>query len=149
MMKLMRVVACGALALAVLLSAIGAAVSAQGALPFTAQAPQGFAWWCSAEACLLLPSDARPGSQARFFLVSAGNRVNALLIAWMGGGDVIWQGGIKASDLEWQAKLARGNGRRAFAGSNGEAWTFAAVSPENQWGQDAIVYNALLRGVAQ
>jgi len=146
-MKWMRVAMYGALALAVLLSAVGSA--AQGALPFTGPAPKNFAWWCSAEACLLLPSDARPGSQARFFMVSAGNRVDALLIAWMGGGDVIWQGGVKASNLEWQAKLARGNGRRAFAGSNGEAWTFAAVSPEGQWGQDAVVYNALLRGEAE
>jgi hypothetical protein len=128
----------------------GHSARAQSGMPFAASAPNGYSWWCNPEktACVLLPAETSPGPQPRFFLVTPGNRKDALLIAWMGGGESVWQGGIKAASMEWQATLATGAGRRGLIGaSSGSGWTFAAVSPEDQWAQVASVYNAILRGL--
>jgi hypothetical protein len=120
----------------------------QGVAPFADYAPPDWGWWCGDEGCLLLPNEAEPGSQERFFLVTRGDRIHGeWLPGWMGGGEVTWQGPIEVAGLEWDAQLAQGNGRKGLIGiSTDRAWSFAAVSLENNWEADALVYNAILRG---
>ena len=140
------------LALLALALALNGAANAQGNVPFATSTPTGYAWWCNSGAttCLLLPSEVASGPQGKFFLVTQGNRREALLVAWMGGGESVWQGGLKAANMEWQATLAAGSGRRGLIGaSQSGGWTFAAVAPESDWGQAAGTYNAILRGEAR
>jgi hypothetical protein len=132
----------------IIVTGFASSVSAGGA-PFTNVTPAGFTWWKNGQSGtnILLASNAPLGVQSKFFIVEPGDKADSYLVAWMGGGEIVWQGGVKAGGLEWQAKLAKGGGRRGLiATSSDRQWTFAAIAPEGEWAQVAGFYNSILKG---
>ncbi len=130
-----------------LLLGLSQPVTAQSNIPFTGYTPANWSWWCSENGCLLLPTDAASGAQARFFLVAQGDPSEAWLPAWLGGGEVTWQGAIKAGGQEWNARLAQGSGRRGLISVNRDrTWALAAIAPADQWAALAPLFNLVLKG---
>ena len=137
------------LALALLLLKPPIPTAARERPPLASYTPAEWAWWCDATdtRCVLLPEASVPGSQTRFLVVAAGQRQTAYLSAFLGGGEVLWQGPVILDDTPWEGQLAAGEGARGLcAVSSDPAWTVCAVSPESRWTHDAPLYNTVLKG---
>lgn len=130
--------------------------------PFIGTTPNAWAWWCSADQCVLLPAESGAGPQERFMLVSQSASVpgdgwflnheeptaHPLVTGWVGAegdGEVVWAGQITAAARGWDAEIGTGAGRRCLVAKAG-GWTIGAVSPLGRWREDASVYNVVLRG---
>ena len=116
--------------------------------PVVNNALSGWEWWREGDTFILLPLDAGPGPQARFVLVMpGGDQADAWLPAWFGGGEVVWQGELRAQDVAWAGRLAQGNGYRGLLARTADGmWSAALMSPVSQWHAHAPLYNALLKG---
>lgn len=135
------------LAMAVL--ALGAATAAAASpLPFADYAPEGWEWWCRQdEVCVLLPQRAPERSQLRFVISTREANTDDWLIGWLstpaGEAEVTWSGTMLADNLEWAARLGRGNGIQVLVGAS-PGYSVGALS--EHWAQDAPVFNQLLKG---
>lgn len=128
------------------------AAFAQSRPPLVEYTPAEWSWWCGGDTCILLPQASGVGPQGRFMLVSPGQRTGDYLSAFMGGGEIIWQGGMVTPVVTpvntWDAVLVTGNGARGLcAESTDQAWTVCAIS--SAWSADARVYNTVLKGGAE
>lgn len=118
--------------------------------PLVDYTPPAWTWWCdTAETrCVLLPQASALGEQTRFVVVAAGHRQAEYLTAFLGGGEVTWQGPVMLdADTPWDGQLVAGNDARGLCLVSPDlAWTVCAVSPESLWPHDAPVYNSLFKG---
>lgn len=139
-----------ALLVVVVLLACTAYVNAAPA-PFTGFTPSGYEWWSQLghpALYVLLPVDARVGTQTAFFYVELGDTANATVAAWIGNGEkVLRQDEFEAQGKKWQARWVSGSGRRGLIGTSADKqWTFVAIAPEGEWDQFAATYSDILNG---